>query len=529
MMKHLKYILVTCIGLFVYYYTTLLPINLTSASFLFHLFILAIILIALHQNVKTLKTPKQALKPFYGILIAVLVVILINTYNSPLVQANKYATWTTINEGNFEEDVQQADLANLTLIDKESSMRLGDRVLGDIPEYVSQFSVSNAYTTVTIKGHLYRVTPLEYNSLVKYLANKNEGTPGFILVDSTTGDAKLIRVDGGLHYLDSSYFQKDLRRHIVMHYPTKILANSHFEVDEDLNPYFVTPILKYNGISIRPDVTGVILTNATTGSQQEYTLENIPEWVDHVYPSDLMVNMLNANLTYQGGYLNSIIGQKNVRQLTPAFTIETDTKDIHYAGYQYLPCGNDVCMYSGVTSTTSDESNLGFVISNLRTKETNYYPCSGAEEYSAMASAKGLVQEKNYDATFPLLLNLYGRPTYLVTLKDQAGLVKMYAFVDPQDYQKVYAGDASDGIEAACKKYLAMINANTTSNLSTIQGQIKDLRTITIDGNTYYYFKLDNTPNNYRIQASKQPFLNIEDNIEIEVNEQNEVNNLTIR
>lgn len=526
--------------LLVIWYFALFPLNLTSPRLYFMLFVCAIYFTLTNKPLVTIYKPNKKVsfkqfKTFKWFGYAILVYIGINIIFSPLVQSKAYATWTTIQDGTFKEDVDPVDLNNLTLIDKESSMRLGDRVLGDIPEYVSQFSVSDAYTTVTIDGHLYRVTPLEYNSFIKYLANKKEGTPGYIMVDSTTGDAKLIRVDGGLHYLDSGYFSKDLRRHLVTNYPTKILSQSHFEVDEDLNPFFITSILKYHGIGIRPTVEGIVVTNATTGENIEYNVNDVPTWIDHVYPSELQVKMLNANLMYQGGFINSIIGQKNVRQLTPSFTISSDESDsISYAGYQYLARGNDVCLYSGVTSTTSDESNLGFVISNLRTGETHYYPCSGAEEYSAMASARGLVQEKNYDATFPLLLNLYGRPTYLVTLKDKAGLVKMYAFVDPQDYQKVYASDANDGIEYACKKYLAMIDEdgsiqNEDRILQTLTGEIEDVRPITIDGTTYYYFHFVNDETPYRIEAKVVPFLKINDSVEIQIDESGQVDSLTIK
>ena len=133
---------------------------------------------------------------------------------------------------------------------------------------------------------------------------------------------------------------------------------------------------------------------------------------------------------------------------------------------------DDVYLYTGITSVSSDESNLGFILCNMRTKETNYYQVAGAEEYSAMASAEGAVQQMKYTSTFPLLINLNNKPTYLMSLKDKVGLVKMYAFVDATDYQKVVVTDASLGINIATENYLK----NITSTYD--EGTIKEIQII---------------------------------------------------
>ena len=46
------------------------------------------------------------------------------------------------------------------------------------------------------------------------------------------------------------------------------------------------------------------------------------------------------------------------------------------------------------------------------------------------------LEQMKYKSTFPLLINLNNKPTYLVSLKDDAGLVKMYGFIDVKDYYK---------------------------------------------------------------------------------------------
>lgn len=106
-------------------------------------------------------------------------------------------------------------------------------------------------------------------------------------------------------------------------------------------------------------------------------------------------------------------------------------------GYNYIVIDDDVYLYTCLTSVSKDASNVGFALINLRTKEGKYYHISGAEEYSAMSSAEGKVQNLKYKATFPILVNAGGEPTYFLSLKDSSNLVKMYAFVSVKNYQIV--------------------------------------------------------------------------------------------
>ena len=226
------------------------------------------------------------------------------------------------------------------------------------------------------------------------------------------------------------------------------------------------------------------MLNAVTGDSKYYSLEDIPSWVDQVYSADMVMQQLIYNGKYRSGYFNSIFGQKGVLQPTD--------------GYNYLAINDDVYLYTGITSVTSDESNVGFVLTNLRTKETKYYAIPGAEEYSAMDSAEGQVQHLKYSATFPLLLNISDRPTYFMSLKDGAGLVKMYAFVDVSQYQIVGTGNT---VEEARTDYINKLkneNLNIDNTEETIvSGIIESVSSAVVEGNTNYYIKLKDDNNIY--------------------------------
>ena len=149
-----------------------------------------------------------------------------------------------------------------------------------------------------------------------------------------------------------------------------------------------------------------------------------------------------------------------------------------------------------MTSVVSDESNVGFVLVNLRTKESKYYKVPGAKEYSAMNSAEGAVQEKKYEATFPLLLNVSDRPTYFMSLKDDAGLVKMYAFVDVQAYQVLGTGT---NVDSARENYIANLKRENIEvkdseeekdDSITLAAKVVAVNSAVVNGNTKYYIKL---------------------------------------
>ncbi len=417
----------------------------------------------------------------------IVLIIIINFVLSPLFNAKTYSKRISVNEdSDFATDVKPVDFNTLPLLDKVSSQKLGDRVMGQMPELVSQFYVSDLYTQINYNNDIIRVTPLEYDGIIKYFTNRKDGVKGYITVNSVTGEAKLTKLDKGMKYMPSAIFGEDLDRKLRFSYPTKIFGTESFEIDNEGNPYWIVPTIKYAGVGLRRDVEGIIILDPITGTSKYYKVDEIPTWVDHVYAADMIIEQVNDWGQYRKGFINSLFGQKNVVATTE--------------GYNYIAMNDDVYLYTGITSKASDESNIGFILTNMRTKETNFYSVPGAEEYSAMASAEGQVQQMKYIASFPLLVNLNNKPTYLISLKDNAGLVKMYAFVDVADYQKVTVTDSSKGIETAATNYLEEIGAVVEDKTKYLEKTItiSSITTSTIDGNTYYYI-IDNEGKKYSV------------------------------
>lgn len=515
-------IISTIVFALIIYYFMLPPINLHAFSFyvyliLVSLFYLTISIPSLFVSVFTNRgrfhiESKTVKYGFMVILLIVPVILLVNFILSPIFNSKAYYNRITINESeDFTNDIEEVDFTHIPLLDKDSSQKLGDRVMGQMTDLVSQFYVSDLYTQINYNDEILRVTPLEYSSLIKYFTNRKNGIPAYVVVDSVSGESKLNRLDKGMRYMPSALFFENLYRKLRLEYPTTIFGEESFEIDNEGNPYWIIPTIKYVGVGLRRDVSGVIIFNPITGESKKYDIKDVPSWVDHVYNADVIIEQVNDWGMYKNGFLNTLFGQKEVVSTTE--------------GYNYTIMNDDVYLYTGITSVVADESNIGFILTNMRTKETTFYRIAGAEEYSAMASAEGQVQQMKYIASFPLLINLNGKPTYLLSLKDAAGLVKMYAFVDVRDYQKVVVTDSSKGIEVAAKNYLGDEKVINEDSLKTNKIVIKDINTAVINGNTYYYI-LDIDNNKYRVSISVNdiiPFLKEEDKINITYEDVKEV------
>lgn len=455
---------------------------------------------------------KKIGKPFKFAVCAIVAIIALSAVSTligaQIFNASRYEKLITMENGDFTADVAEINRTQIPVVDRDTASRLGQRKLGEISDLVSQFVIEEDYTQINYKGKPVRVTPLAYGDIIKWFNNNSKGIPAYITVDMTTQETSLVRLDEGIKYSYSEYLMRNLYRYLRFNYPTKIFDNISFEIDEDGTPYWVASTMTFRiGFWSGRDIEGAVLLNAVTGESKYYKLEEIPKWVDQVYSSDMIMDQLIYNGKYRSGFFNSIFGQKGVLQPTD--------------GYNYLAINDDVYLYTGITSVTSDESNVGFVLTNLRTKETKYYAIPGAEEYSAMESAEGQVQHLKYSATFPLLLNISDRPTYFMSLKDGAGLVKMYAFVDVSQYQIVGTGSS---VEEARADYISKLK---NENLeiediaeTTVSGVIENIASAVVSGNTNYYIKLQNDEKIYIVPitiSDKLPLAKSGDSVKMTV------------
>ena len=490
----------------VYYYVELPALNLHSGT----LYVFVILLCAVYCGMAVLTSGFQGsgAKGYFGFVkkqckipliltLALLVTAIVGSIAGwKLLRAGSYRDLLTVEPGDFASEVQEISFDQIPMLDRDSASKLGNRKLGELADMVSQFEVDDDYTQINYKGRPVRVTALRYGDWIKWLNNRQSGLPAYLIIDMVTQNVEVVRLEQGIRYTTAEHFGRNLNRHLRFRYPTYIFDSPAFEIDEEGNPYWVCPrITNTIGLFGGTDVLGAVLVNAVTGETEYYKVGDIPTWVDHVYNADLIISQYDNHGRYIHGFINSLFGQRDV-------TVTTE-------GYNYIALNDDVYMYTGITSVVSDESNVGFILSNQRTKETRFYSVAGAEEYSAMDSARGQVQQMNYTATFPLLLNIADQPSYFMALKDAAGLVKMYAMVNVSQYQIVATGATVADCESNYRLMLArngLIDRGDTDITPSGQGQvtgtIAEIRSAVVDGNTWYYLRLQDGTVYYAISAA---------------------------
>jgi hypothetical protein len=365
---------------------------------------------------------------------------------------------------------------------------LGEKIIGSQPALGSQIELGN-FSIQKVNDELYWIAPLLHSGFYKWFNNK-EGTPGYVMVSATNErDVKLVQTINGkplkIKYQSNAYFSSEIHRHIYFNgYATTGLADFTFEVDEQGNPFWVIATYdKKIGFS-GENTNGILVVDAQTGEIEHYSIADSPVWVDRIQPAEFVENQLNDWGELVNGYWN--FSNTDKLQITEGLTLVYGHNNKSY-------------WYTGLTSVGSDESAVGFVLVDTRTKETTFYKQSGATEFAAQSSAEGKVQEKGYKASLPIPYNINGIPTYVMTLKDDGGLVKMYAMVAINDYTIVGVGNSMRETLTSFKSVYNMagnkINPSNVAAKKSISSVISRIQSDVRNGNSFYYFTVKDYPN----------------------------------
>ncbi|MDD3184470.1 MAG: hypothetical protein PHD70_12410 [Anaerostipes sp.] len=475
-------VLIALVFVAAYYYVTLPSINYQETGF-WSLIITVLAILTVILALKHLGGPKKS-KTFQASATALVVVIVVfllgMLLSSQIFSSGKYSSLLKVEDKTFEKDMKETEkITDIALMDTEGAQIIGERAIGSLSDVVSQYEVSESYSQIDYNGKPMKVAPLYYASFIRYINNQKNGIPGYVQVDPITNEAKYVKLKQPMQYSPSAYFNKNLKRHLRFQYPTAIFQGYYFEIDNKGNPYFICPVLKSNaGLFGAKDVKGAVICDPVTGKSKYYAVKDIPRWVDHVYDGRLLLQKYNWKGLLSGGYINSILGKKGCK-------VATDN-------YGYRVIDGDVWAYTGVTSVNGDSSNIAFVLMNMRTAKSKYYTVSGANEQSAMEAAEGQVQHLGYSSAFPALINVAGKPTYVMILKDKGGLVKMYAMVNVEKYNIVATSSTQQGVLKEYKRLLVEQGIVTSKEIDTsidqkIKIKIAQIQFVPIDGNTYVY------------------------------------------
>ncbi len=446
------------------------------------------------------------------IIIGVILVIVGNIVSAKIFNAGKYSSLIDIKDTKFENIIKPTDtITDVALMDTDSAKVVGQRAIGALSDVVSQYEISEEYSQIALKGEPMKVASLEYAGFFKWFNNRKDGIPGYVLVDAVDFEADYVKLEKPIKYTPSGWFNDNLERHMRFKYPTAIFEGYYFELDEEGKPYYICPTMTAKvGMFAGYDVNGVVICDPCTGDCVKYDLDKVPNWVDRVYDGNLIQQKYNWYGELSDGFWNSIIGQKDCKKATE--------------DYGYKVMDNDVWIYTGVTSVIDDSSNIGFVMVNARTGKASYFNVAGAEEFSAMEAAEGQVQNLGYDAAFPSLINIDGRPTYFMVLKDKGSLVKQYALVDVKKYSIVATGTTQKDTLNTYRKLLKENGISAKTSTESIEKQyahqqvtVKNIRFANIGEDTYVYIT-DQNGNVYKEKfADDETLIFIQENDVIDI------------
>ncbi|QYE96750.1 hypothetical protein [Paraclostridium sordellii] len=431
-------------------------------------------------------------------LIAYIIVIPFIT-SSPIIHSKAYRNLLgDVKESNFAKDVSPVSVNDIRLVDEEMAMKLGDKKIGEVPA-IGSVSKLGKFHIQNIDGELYWVAPLVHRDIIKWVTNMS-GTSGYVMVSaSNPQDVRLVQeVDGKpikIVYQPDAYLHQDLRRHMYLKgYVNVGMTDFTLEIDDKGKPYWIVTLYE-NAVGYEgKNAIGIATVDTQSGEVKSYDIKDAPKWIDRIQPQEFVTEQINDWGTYINGFLNSVISEKGV-------LVATEGTSLVYGedGKSYW--------YTGITSAGADDSTIGFMLVDTRTKEAKLYKQPGATETAAMVSATGKVQEKNYDATFPVMYNILGKPTYVMSLKDKAGLVKMVAFVSVEDFNIVGIGDTKEEALRSYREQLKSKGNNVqveNDNTKVVKtGIVKRISSDVIDGNTSYYFILEGINDSIFIVSSK--------------------------
>ena len=522
LLKKIGIVLSILLGFCILNYFMLIPLNLryTGIFVIFIVFLLILFFlfntnwfekkyITIGKEVIETKLPNKNIS--YILVSAMFLVILHSLSSTPLLFSKQYQNLIgKVEEKDFVKDFEIIENDKLPIVDLKYAEKLGDKKLGSDRGLGSEYHVGE-FSDVVVNGKMMMVAPLEYNGFFKWLNNKS--TPGYVTVDKITGEVELVTEINGkqleLKYLESAYFNNNLKRHVYYNNNMdNALIKTTFELDDEGNPYFIiNKTHKTIGINGGDDIKSVIVVNAQTGKVKEYKPSEAPEWVDTVYPKELVLKQLDDWGLYVNGFWNTLFSEKNIVKVTE--------------GSRRVYNNNNLYHYTGMTSSGADESTVGFAFIDTKTKQTIFYKMTGATEGAAMKSAEGKVENYGYTSSFPIPINIADEPTFFVTLKDATGLIKQFAFINIEDYSIVGNGDT---ILNALDSYIKILNKEyipDNDDVKEITGIISRFGMDITNGSTNYYLMIEDNNDLFYASSTISKELNVTkigDKVKLKIN-----------
>lgn len=318
-----------------------------------------------------------------------------------------------------------------------------------------------------VNGDYVYIAPVEFSGLFKWIKGKE--TPGYFRLSATDSAANPVFIESPMTYTPSSFYNKDVHRHIWLKYPRHIFyGQAQLEVDEDGKPFYIQTYGDF--ISVRNGFSpmGIIMVDPTNGETKEVPLPEVPDFIDGAVSPE-SVSLRNSYYgKYVHGFWNSMFGKQDVKFPSNEGTEDEVSPVFDENGVMYY--------FTDFTSPKEDvDSMLGYSLTNARTGKATFYTGSQKNSYMDSLGALQIIEkkfiEKEWMGEMPILYNFYGEASWLTPVLDTNGFLQNYFIVSAANPEiSAYAGTPN----AALKQYkIALQRGGSSVNGSSKANQLQ--------------------------------------------------------
>ena len=287
------------------------------------------------------------------------------------------------------------------------------------------------------------IAPVEFSGLFKWWNGKT--TPGYFMMSATDSadNPKFVKTE--MAYTPSSFFHKQVERHMRMKYPDLIFyGDVQLEIDDDGHPHYIRSYGKFITARNGFDVQGIVMVDPETGKTDQFALADIPDYIDGAVSPEA-VSLQNSYFgNYIHGFWNSIVGKKDVKLPSDEGTEANVSPVFDENGHMYY--------FTDFTSPKEEvDSMLGYALTDGRTGEATYYTGNLEESYMDSQGTLQIIEkkfiEKKWSGEMPVLYNFYGEASWLTPVLDSNGFLQNYFIVSAANPEiSVFANSPNEAL-----------------------------------------------------------------------------------
>lgn len=318
-----------------------------------------------------------------------------------------------------------------------------------------------------IAGDVVYVAPLEFKGIWRWL--KAGASEGYLKMSATDVYEQPVPVKREMMYIPSAYFFKDAARKIYFASARyKSMGVPQLEIDDNGKAYYVQTLYRPRGISENPNYKKmkIAVLDTETGKVTLYDLKDVPKFIDAPISPEMASEMNSVYGKYEEGWLNSQLAKKGVKLATTNGTEDEVTPIFNEKG--------EMLYFTDFTSpSNSDDSAIGYSYINARTGELTYYSKKNMMDSEGLLSLVNLVYpEKKLVGNMPLLYNIDGVPTWVVSMLDKNGIFKKIAYVNATDTDILAMEDTVDKALQVYRLKLGEKRSNVTATSKVTEKEI---------------------------------------------------------